>query len=615
MVSQTLKAAGTAGLAGLTACLVALILTPFVRAAAVRFGWIAKPVEDRWGRRVVARLGGMAMFLGFGVTVLAWVPLSPQVVGLLVGAMLVFLLGLVDDLRRLLPSTKLVGQLLIGCLIVISGVRVESLPWPWLSIPLSVFWFVLVMNAFNLLDNMDGLAAGVGAIAAAFCALHAVSTQQWVIVSLGSILCGACLGFLRYNFPPAKIYMGDSGSHFLGLTLAGLALFGSWQQHSTQLVSVLAVPVLVLAVPIFDTCFVAIQRVRHRQSPFVGGTDHVSHRLAVLGLSVRQTVIALYGVSACLGLLSLLTRGLKPLPASAMWLLVATGLVVVGRYLSRVKVYRLEHRSPGRGASLEREHVKPSRLGTSSTLIETMLLHKRRLLEILIDFSIISSVYVFAHLLRYEGALTSDIQQLVVKSLPIVLVIKIGCFAGCNLYRGVWRYLGLSDIVTIFKAVTLGSILSSLALLYLWRFEGYSRAVSIIDWMLTFLAVGGSRVAERLLDEWITRTAERGVPVIILGAGDTGEMVLRYLKHEGRPTRRVVGFLDDDLSKHGSRIHGCAILGGRAKLSDVLQDYHVREVLIAISDPPGELLQHVQRCCEPCGASWKVVTAGIVDAL
>ena len=608
--AQTLNGIGAAALAGLTGALATLILTPLVRAAAVRFGWIAKPVEDRWGRRIVARLGGVAMFLGFGLAALLWIPLQPQVIGLLAGMVLVVLLGLVDDLRRLPPSTKLVAQLLIGCFVVLTGVRVESLPWPWLSIPLSVFWFVLVMNAFNLLDNMDGLAAGVGAIASAFCALHAVSTQQWVIVSLGMILCGVCLGFLRYNFPPAKIYMGDSGSHFLGLTLASLAFFGSWQQHSTQLVSVLAVPVLVLAVPIFDTCFVAIQRVRHRQSPFVGGTDHVSHRLAVLGLSVRRTVVVLYGVSACLGLLSLVTSRLKPLPTLALWLLVVTGLGVVGRYLSRVKVYRLEHAPSG-----TRGPLKPARPGAPSTLIETMLLHKRRLLEILIDFSIISSVYVFAHLLRYEGMLTADIQQLVVQSLPIVLVIKISCFAGCNLYRGVWRYLGLSDIVTVFKAVTLGSILSSLALLYLWRFQGYSRAVSIIDWLLTFLAVGGSRVAERLLDEWITRTAARGIPVVILGAGDTGEMVLRYLKYEGRPARHVVGFLDDDLSKHGSRIHGCPVLGGRARLAGVLHDHGVREVLVAINDPPGELLQHVQRCCEPCGAAWKVVTAGIVNAL
>ena len=614
MLPETFRYLGDAVLAGASACGMTFLLTPLVRAIAVRSGWVSRPIEDRWGKRVIARLGGVAMFVGFLAAVLLWVPLQPILVGLLIGTSLVFIVGLIDDVRRMPPYTKLIAQLLVGCVVVLAGVRIELIHWRWLSIPLSVLWLVLVMNAFNLLDNMDGLAAGVGAIAAIFCGLHAMLTQQWVVVTLALILAGVCLGFLRYNFPPAKTYMGDSGSHFLGLSLAALTLLGTWR-HSTQLVSVLAVPVLALAVPIFDTCFVTVERLLHRQHPFIGGRDHVSHRLAILGLSVRQTVVALYSVSVCLGLMSVVTANLKVLPALALWLSVATGLVIIGRYLAQVKVYRLEHTSSGTGSSTARRDMSSMRVEQPTTLIETMLLHKRRLIEILVDFSLISSVYVFAHLLRFEGTLTADLQQLVVQSLPIILVIKIACFAGCGLYRGIWRYLGLSDIITVFKAVSLGSVLSSLALLYVWRFEGYSRAVLIIDWMLTFLAVGGSRVVERLLDEWITGAIEQRIPVVIVGAGDTGEMVLRYLKEESRPSRRVVGFLDDDAKKHGNRIRGCTVLGGRSKLTNVLQSHHVREVLIAISDPPGELLQYVQRCCEPVGVSWRVVTAGIMNAL
>ena len=598
------------GLACGTAAALTFAATPLVRIVAVRVGLITKPVEDRWGRRVVARLGGAAMFLGFITCVRLWVPWEPPVVGLLIGATLIFGLGLADDLRRIPPYTKLVGQLLIGSLVVISGIRLSLGQWEWVSIPCSILWFVLVINAFNLLDNMDGLAAGIGAIAAGFCALLAGWAGQWTIATLAAIIVGICLGFLRYNFPPAKIFMGDSGSHLLGLSLAALALMGSWR-HSTQILSVLAVPTLVLAVPIFDTCFVTIQRLLHRQHPFHGGTDHVSHRLAVLGLSVRQTVLALYGVSACLGFLGIASARLKPLPTLAIWLSVVTGLLLFGRYLSHVKVYRLEPVPIGGGLA----DARPARAEAPLTLIGTMLLHKRRLLEILVDFCLISSAYVFAHLLRYEGVLTTDIQQLVVKSLPVILVIKIGCFAVCHLYRGVWRYLGLADIVTMFKAVTLGSVLSALALLFLWRFEGFSRAVLVIDGMLTFLAVGGSRVAERLLDEWIHRTAAPAAATLIIGAGDTGEMVLRYLRYESRPPRRVIGFLDDDVRTHGSRIHGTPVLGDRFKLAGVVETRQVREVLIAMSDPPGELLQHVQRCCEPLGVTWKVVTAGIMSAL
>jgi UDP-GlcNAc:undecaprenyl-phosphate GlcNAc-1-phosphate transferase len=333
----------------------------------------------------------------------------------------------------------------------------------------------------------------------------------------------------------------------------------------------------------------------------------VSHRLAILGLSDRQTVIALYGKKHCLGLVSVLSALLKPLPTLAIWLSVFTGLVLCGLYLAKVKVYRLEPQ-PVPGAPIAVKSMK------SATRIETMLLHKRRLMEILVDFCSISSMYVFAYLLRFEGILSSDLQSLIVKSLPVVLVVMLASFAAHGLYRGVWRYLGLSDIMGIFKAVTIGSILSALVLLYLWRFEGFSRAVLVIDWMLMLLAVGGSRIAERFLDEWIGRMAVQGVPVVIIGAGDTGACVLRLLNDQERTARRVVGFLDDDVRKHGDRIQGASVLGGRERLIAVIQELGVREVLIAVSDPPGELLQYVQRCCEPHGITWKVVTASVTVA-
>ena len=589
-------------IAGGTACALTLLFTPIVRLAAVRGGWVAKPKagEDRWGRRIIARLGGAAMFLGFIGAVMLWVPMDHAVITLLIGATLVFGLGLVDDLRRMPPYTKLVAQLLIGSIVVIGGIRVELIPWLWCSIPLSILWFVLVMNAFSLLDNMDGLAAGIGAIASSFCILHAALTGQWTVAMLAAIVTGVCLGFLHYNFPPAKMFMGDSGSHLLGLSLAVLALIGSWR-HSTQLLSVLAIPTLVLAVPIFDTCFVTIQRLTHHQHPFTGGTDHVSHRLAILGLSTRQTVLALYVVSACLGLLSVISAHMTTLMITVMWFVIMAVLALFGRYLSQVNVYRLERPSA-------------DQLREPNTLIETMLLHKRRLVEVLVDFVLASSAYVAAHLLRFEGVLTNELQQLILRSLPIILVIKVSCFAGCGLYRGVWRYLGVEDLLTVLKAITLGSIFSTLALLYVWRFAGYSRAVLIIDWMLSFFAVGGARVIERLLDEWITASAAGQVPVLIIGAGDSGERVLRYLKYQGKAAGRIVGFLDDDPRKHGNRIHGCAVLGGRERLPAILDSHHVRDVLIAITDPPGTLLEHVQHCCEPRGATWKVVTAGVTDA-
>ena len=582
------------------AFVVTVVLTPVVRFIAVRQGWVSKPTETRWGRRAVARLGGSAMFAGVLAASSLLGSHSPFSLFMLGGIVLVFLLGFVDDVHRLPPYTKLVAQLLIGCFVVLGGIRLQAVSWAWLSIPISVLWFVLIINAFNLLDNMDGLAAGVGAIAAAFCAVHAALSSQWPVVALAAALCGSCLGFLCFNFPPAKIYMGDSGSHLLGFSLAALSLLGAGR-HSTQLLSVLLLPTAVLAVPIFDTCFVTVQRLLHRQHPFIGGTDHVSHRLAILGLSTRQTVLVLYGLSASLGGLSVLTVWLTPLQGVVTWLCGLAVLMLVALYLSRVNVYRM-------ASQPAIESPQPAR---DVTLVETMLMHKRRLLEILVDFLLLSGAYTFAHLLRFEGVLTYEYEQIITRSLPLLLFVKISCLAWSGLYRGEWKYLGVGDFLAMVKAVTVGSVLSSFTLLYLWRFQGFSRAVLCIDWMLSLLAVGGSRLAVRLLDEWIREARPRGVPTLLIGAGDTGARVLRWLKDDPAVAYRILGFLDDDVATHGTRIYGVPVLGSRKQLTRLLDELKIREVLITISDPPGELLQDIRAGCAPRSIAWRVMTAGV----
>ena len=177
-----------------------------------------------------------------------------------------------------------------------------------------------------------------------------------------------------------------------------------------------------------------------------------------------------------------------------------------------------------------------------------------------------------------------------------------------------WKYLGLTDVIAIVKAVTLGSILSSATLLFVWRFQGFSRAVLIIDWLLSLFAVGGSRVVERLFDGWIRGARVASIPTLIVGAGDTGARVLRSLRDDPLEPHQVVGFLEDDIALHGLRIHGVPVLGSRTSLPRSIEKYHLREVWIAISDPPGELLRYIQQCCVPAGVRWKVVTAGVTAA-
>ncbi|MBI3318202.1 MAG: hypothetical protein HYZ90_03520 [Candidatus Omnitrophica bacterium] len=583
-------------LTALGAWILAVGLTPLVRKWAVSIGCVARPVRDRWGRRVIARLGGLPIALAFLLAV-GWGTFhDPKLVGLFLGGFLMLLTGLADDLQSLHPYSKLIAQILAGCLVILTNVQVK-VGVGWLIIPFTIAWLVLVINAFNLMDNMDGLSAGIGAIAASLCAWHAFQSGEGTTAVVSASLIGATLGFLRYNLPPAKIFMGDTGSQVLGLGLGTLALMGAGN-HSTRLLGILAMPTLLLAVPIFDTCFVTLQRILHGRHPFQGGTDHLSHRLGILGLTTRQVVFALYALSAAFGVVSVLLASQKPLAIMGVWLLAVGVLLLVGAYLARVRVYAGAAHTPST---------------PTVTWIETMLLHKRRILEVGLDFILICGSYVTAFTLRFEANITGDLELLILKSLPWLISIKMLCFFFCGLYRGVWRYTSLADLVNIFRAVTLGSIFSAITLLYLWRFEGYSRAVFIIDGLILFVALSGARIAERLLNEWVTASLHGSVPVLIVGAGDTGELLLRQLRLDAEPKRRVVCFLDDDPAKLGGRIHGVPIVGTRRDVGTVVQRHRVREIHIAMRTPPSDLIQQIQGYCEENGISWRLVKAATSD--
>lgn len=323
------------------AFLLALALTPLVRTLARRWGMIARPKSDRWHQQPTALLGGVAIFLAAVLAGLIFLPRVAQGWLVLAGGAWLFLVGLVDDLWHIRPFSKLMGQLLGAGLVAHLG-----LLFPWTGLnpldkALTVFWLVGITNALNLLDNMDGLSAGVAAIAAAFFAAHFLAAGQTAAALAFAGFAAALLGFLVYNAHPASIFMGDSGSLFIGFFLAGGALLrfragaaaGPWPD--------LAVPVLILAVPIFDTTLVTIVRKLSGRAVSQGGRDHSSHRLVALGLSERAAVWTLYGLTAISGGLSFLVERLE-LPAAlivvAVYLALLTGF---GLYLARVPVYQM----------------------------------------------------------------------------------------------------------------------------------------------------------------------------------------------------------------------------------------------------------------------------------
>ena len=304
----------------LVAFITCFCLTPPVRRFAVNVDAIDVPNERRINDHPIPRMGGLAIFCGFVLSVILFVDMDLQVIGLLLGCVTIAVFGALDDILGLNPWIKLGGQFLAAYVALRCGIVFDAISNPgfldagtpiqigWLSVPVTILWIVLCTNAVNLIDGLDGLAVGVSAISSASMML----VSMIVPVSTGSVplllacLTGACLGFMPYNMNPAKIFMGDVGSQFLGYVLACVSIMGLFKFHA---VITLIVPFLALAIPLFDTVSSFFRRILHGQSPFHADRGHIHHRLLATGMSQKQAVATLYGVSAVLGIIAVMIAG------------------------------------------------------------------------------------------------------------------------------------------------------------------------------------------------------------------------------------------------------------------------------------------------------------------
>ncbi|MFA5389283.1 MAG: hypothetical protein WC312_05960 [Candidatus Omnitrophota bacterium] len=570
------------------------IFTPVVKKIALLKGLVARPREDRWSKNPTALFGGIAIFLSFIIPYIIFTRFTIENLGILLAGCFIFGVGILDDIVHIKPYTKLLAQIVVAAFLVNFGMNINAIPHPLISIPFTIFWIVAIVNSFNLLDNMDGLSGGIGAIVGIVLFLFSALNGNFEVGLPALILAGSLLGFLRYNFNPAQIFMGDSGSMFIGFMLGAITLQGTWKEP-THLIMVLLIPIMVLAVPLFDTMFVTLMRSANSRKVFQGGKDHISHRMVVLGLSEKKTVMALYCVSIIFGAISILSMFVSPAVTIILILLAVISLIYFALFLGKVKVYE--------GKEFDRAKKK-----NGGIVLNTVLLHKRRILEVTVDFVLICAAYISANLLRYEGILTMDSQNIIVKSLPLMLIIKFIVFFKFGLYRGMWRYVGIPDLVNIFKAVSFASIASAVVVVFIWRFQGFSRTVFIIDWLLLFLFVSGSRVLERVYKEIFDQASLSGKKVLIYGAGDAGEFILREIRNNRVLHCEPVGFLDDDEEKVGRRIHGVAILGTKKDLEKVLRSKEVDELIIAIPGIENQILEEVISICNSLDIKHKKIS-------
>ncbi len=290
------------------AMFVSYVLTPYIKKLAFKIGAVDRPDNRKVHKKIMPRLGGLAIYIAFMIGCVASMEITWDIFGILLGGTLIVALGVADDVYQLPAKVKLLGQIAAACVLVIFDIRIEWINNPlggyfyldMLSIPFTIFWVISFTNVVNLIDGLDGLAAGVSAIASLTVILVAVQMGYFHVAILTAALAGAIIGFIRYNFNPATIFMGDTGSMFIGYMLAAISVYGAVKTAATI---ALIVPAIALGLPILDTAFAIMRRYVNGRPIFQPDKGHLHHRLLATGMSHKETVLFMYGITAvlCIG--------------------------------------------------------------------------------------------------------------------------------------------------------------------------------------------------------------------------------------------------------------------------------------------------------------------------
>lgn len=290
------------------AMFVSYVLTPYIKKLAFKIGAVDRPDNRKVHKKIMPRLGGLAIYIAFMIGCVASMEITWDIFGILLGGTLIVALGVADDVYQLPAKVKLLGQIAAACVLVIFDIRIEWINNPlggyfyldMLSIPFTIFWVISFTNVVNLIDGLDGLAAGVSAIASLTVILVAVQMGYFHVAVLTAALAGAIIGFIRYNFNPATIFMGDTGSMFIGYMLAAISVYGAVKTAATI---ALIVPAIALGLPILDTAFAIMRRYVNGRPIFQPDKGHLHHRLLATGMSHKETVLFMYGITAvlCIG--------------------------------------------------------------------------------------------------------------------------------------------------------------------------------------------------------------------------------------------------------------------------------------------------------------------------
>jgi UDP-GlcNAc:undecaprenyl-phosphate GlcNAc-1-phosphate transferase len=587
-----------------------LVATPVVRRIAIGCGAIDVPGGRRTHSVPTPRFGGLAVLLAiiFGLAVAGLADSfvaatllahSAEVAGLFAATTVLTVVGLVDDRRSLGPTLKLAVEILAGIIAVAAGCRIDMvvrIDLGWFGPTATVFWIVAIINAVNMIDGLDGLAAGAGLIISA--TLFSISLYLGNIESsfILAALSGALLGFLCYNFHPARIFLGDSGSLFIGFLLAVSAI-----QSSSKAATVTAImwPLLALGLPVAELVLTTPRRTlrvvrvvrldtraqRYEFSFFGSATlftadrDHIHHRLLATGLTHSRVVAILYGVCALFGVGSFLLV-INYRDANVL-------LLILGFGLAAIAVKQLDYRE-----------LQPFRSGLLLPLFD-LPASNRRLVCVLFDLAFISLSYLAASAILLNTFSHASLAP-IITTIPLLAAVKIGCFMLAGLYRRSYRYAGIPDLFALGKAIALSTTGAWIVLFA----AGYGRcpalSIVVLDAYLLATLLLGSRVSFRLLDYLFNLNRPGMRRALIYGAGRGGVAALHEIRSNPATSLRPVGFIDDDPRKRGRMLQGVPVYQS-GELAALIEQGKTDAVVIATRKLPREELVKVARLCADAG--------------
>jgi UDP-GlcNAc:undecaprenyl-phosphate GlcNAc-1-phosphate transferase len=580
----------------------ALALWALLRSPDAAARLVAHPTGERWHDRATPTFGGVGIAAGLAAAValalaVGAVDASWRLAGILAGCAILFLAGLIDDLRHLSPIAKLAAQFGAAGIAIAAGLRVELVANDVLGVAIALLWLVGITNAFNLLDNMDGLAATLASVACFYFAIDAATVHDndlVLVLALG--LAFACLGFLPFNLRPggAQVFMGDAGSQLLGFLLAALGLASSWTTAGTTVATML-LPLLVLAIPILDTTLVTIRRLAERRPVTQGGRDHTSHRLVYYGLSETRAVALLALIALALGATSVAYNVLDRPAVTSLGVLVTFGLLVqFGSFLAELS----EQERRGRPGDTRLRHA--------------ITVQPRRLIELVVDGALVVGAFLGSYLLFVDGQGTEHQRGTFLAVLPLVLGTTYVVYVLIGVYRRAWRYGTKRDLLTIVLASVLATLVALGISLVTRELGDFPARIFAVFAAIAAALAGISRWFVRFVPEAGGGPDDDRRRVVVVGAGRAGRGIARDLRDA--EDALVVGFLDDNPRLRRRRVQGVPVLGTTDEAALILATSRADELVVTIPDASPERLEVVTRACDAARIPCRVVRERPVGA-